>query len=127
VRRPAERPSPHPEGVSHPLGDRPVIAPTAAALAALLFAPQADDRPLNTPPPGFTALFNGEDLTNWKADGDAAEHWTARDGILHYDGKGTSLVTAKDYGDFELFVDWKIGPDADSGIYLRGKPQVQIW
>ena len=108
-----------------------MTSPTAAvALAALLLAPTAstqDDRPNNTPPEGFTALFNGEDLSNWKTDGDAAEHWTVEDGVLHYDGKGKSLVTAKDYGDFELFVDWKTGPEADSGIYLRGKPQVQIW
>lgn len=79
------------------------------------------------PPPGFVALFNGEDLTGWKADDEVKHHWTVEDGVLHYDGKGQSLVTAKDYGDFELFVDWKIGPGGDSGIYLRGKPQVQIW
>ncbi len=87
----------------------------------------ADDKPLNTPPPGFKPLFNGKDLTNWKTDGETKEHWTVKDGILHYDGKGTSLVTAKDYGDFEMYVDWKIKEGADSGIYLRGKPQVQIW
>lgn len=54
-------------------------------------------------------------------------HWTVQNGILHYDGKANSLQTAKDYGDFELWVDWKIGPNGDSGIYLRGNPQVQIW
>jgi hypothetical protein len=80
-----------------------------------------------SPPPGFTALFNGKDLENWKNEGKAKGHWTAVDGVLHYDGKGDSLLTAKDYGDFEMFVDWKIGPKGDSGIYLRGKPQVQIW
>ncbi len=85
------------------------------------------DEPLNTPPPGFTALFNGKDLTNWKCDDAVKAHWTVRDGILHYDGKQDSLRTARDYGDFELYVDWKIEPKGDSGIYLRGKPQVQIW
>ena len=49
------------------------------------------------------------------------------DGVLVFDGKGGSLCTAKDYGDFELLVDWKILPKGDSGIYLRGSPQVQIW
>ena len=44
-----------------------------------------------------------------------------------YDGKGNSLQTAKDYANFELYVDWKIPPKGDSGIYLRGQPQVQIW
>lgn len=103
----------------------------------------------NVPPPGFTALFNGKDLTGWqglveikdrlnkkpdqlKAMIEAANerilpHWTAQNGVLHYDGKANSLQTAKDYYDFELMVDWKIGPQGDSGIYLRGLPQVQIW
>ena len=103
----------------------------------------------NVPPPGFTALFNGKDLTNWqglielpkrqkmspqqraaeqkKANAKYLPHWTVKDGILQYDGKGQSLQTAKDYGNFELYVDWKIGPKGDSGIYLRGNPQVQIW
>jgi hypothetical protein len=85
------------------------------------------DEAANTPPPGFTALFNGKDLTNWKDEGKARGHWTVVNGVLHYDGQGDSLVTSRDYGDFELYVDWKIGPKADSGIYLRGKPQVQIW
>ncbi len=105
----------------------------------------------NTPPAGFTRLFNGEDLEGWKglahqsannrralsgqalqeaqsaADQTMREHWSAIDGVLTYDGQGQSLCTAKDYGDFELYVDWKIPPGADSGIYLRGTPQVQIW
>ncbi len=105
----------------------------------------------NTPPAGFTALFNGTDLTGWKGlahknanerralKGDALKeaqakadevmraHWSVVEGVLTYDGTGQSLCTAKDYGDFELYVDWKIPPGADSGIYLRGTPQVQIW
>jgi hypothetical protein len=103
----------------------------------------------NTPPEGFTALFNGKDLANWqglidvktrsklskdeleKKQKEANEkflpHWTVQDGVLVYDGKGNNLQTAKDYGDFELFVDWKIEKNGDSGIYLRGQPQVQIW
>ena len=54
-------------------------------------------------------------------------HWKAVDGVLVFDGKGRSLCTAKDYGDFEMLVDWKIEKKGDSGIYLRGSPQVQIW
>ena len=51
-----------------------------------------------------------------------------KDGVIHCDGKGgVSLQTAKDYGNFELWVDWKIEKNGDSGIYLRGQPQVQIW
>lgn len=105
----------------------------------------------NTPPAGFATIFNGQDLTGWKglAHGNANdrralsgemlkeaqakadvvmdEHWSVTDGVLTYDGKGQSLCTAKDYGDFEFYVDWKIPPGADSGIYLRGTPQIQIW
>ncbi len=108
----------------------------------------------NTPPEGFVALFNGKDMTGWKgllappldnpanrakaspdelakaqkeADDDMRAHWKAVDGVIVFDGKGRSLCTAKDYGDFEMFVDWKIEPMGDSGLYLRGTPQVQIW
>jgi hypothetical protein len=103
----------------------------------------------NMPPSGFTALFNGKDLTDWqglvainkrkkmskeqyedtvkKATEKAMKHWTVKDGVIHYDGKDNNLQTAKDYGNFEMYVDWKIEPSGDSGIYLRGNPQVQIW
>lgn len=110
----------------------------------------------NTAPyPGFTALYNGKDLTGWKgllaspndnpakratlsADQRATEQakadarmrasWQSLNGELAFDGKGDSLATLRDdYGDFELFVDWKIKEHGDSGIYLRGSPQVQIW
>jgi hypothetical protein len=104
----------------------------------------------NTPPEGFVAVFNGKDLTGWKglvanpkvratmapdklaaeqakADANMRTHWKAEDGALVFDGRGQNLCTAKDYGDFDLYVDWKILPKGDSGIYLRGSPQVQIW
>jgi hypothetical protein len=129
----------------------------ASLLGLLSFAGAADEKAGpkdNMPPPGFTALFNGKDLTNWqalvpmrdrayakwvklspeekateqkKANEEHLKHWAVQDGIIVYDGMGTSLQTVKDYGDFELYVDWKIGPKGDSGIYLRGQPQVQIW
>ena len=104
----------------------------------------------NQPPKGFVALFNGNDLAGWKglvgnpvtrakmsaeelakvqakADEVMRKHWQVVDGVLTFDGKGDSLCTVKEYGDFELLVDWKIKSGGDSGIYLRGYPQVQIW
>jgi len=116
-------------------------------LAALAVVASAAD---NTPPEGFAALFNGKDLTGWKglvanpparakmtpeqladaqkkADEQMRAHWKVEDGVIVFDGKGSSLCTAKDYANFEMYVDWKILPNGDSGIYLRGTPQVQIW
>ncbi len=88
-------------------------------------AGSASPRAMNEPPDGFMALFNGIDLTNWREA--IPGNWHVRDGILHHDGGGGNLITTREYGDFELLVDWKIDPGGDSGIYLRGKPQVQIW
>jgi len=99
---------------------------------------------------GFEPLFNRKDLYGWKglvadpvkrarmshaelsaaqkkADEIMRQHWQVIDGVLTFDGHGESLCTAKDYCDFELFVDWKIEKGGDSGLYLRGSPQVQIW
>ena len=104
----------------------------------------------NTPPEGFAPLFNGHDLDGWKglvadpptrakmsaaelaaaqakADERMRRHWKVQDGMVVFDGKGDNLCTARDYRDFEMLVDWKIAPVGDSGIYLRGTPQVQIW
>ena len=99
---------------------------------------------------GFVSLFNGKDLAGWKAlvgnpiarsKMTAAEleekqkvtnektkgDWIAKDGLLIFTGHGDNLATEKQYGDFEMFVDWKITEKGDAGIYLRGTPQVQIW
>jgi 3-keto-disaccharide hydrolase len=54
-------------------------------------------------------------------------HWNVENGELVNDGFGAYATTDKDYGDFELLVEYKTVPLADSGIYLRGCPQVQIW
>ena len=54
-------------------------------------------------------------------------HWRVDNDELVNDGKGLYLTTDKEYGDFELLVDYKMQPLGDSGIYLRGIPQVQIW
>ncbi len=99
---------------------------------------------------GFRPLFNGRDLLGWKglaadparraqmtaeelrkaqaeADLNMQASWKSSDGLLLFDGNGQNLVTVGEYGDFELLVDWKIEKGGDSGIYLRGIPQVQIW
>ena len=99
---------------------------------------------------GFVPLFDGRGLDGWKglvadpparakmtpdelkkaqatADASMRSHWSVAGGALVFDGKGESLCTSMDYTDFEMSVDWKIEKGGDSGIYLRGSPQVQIW
>jgi hypothetical protein len=79
--------------------------------------------------PFVRAKLSPEELKTAQAEADEnmRAHWRVEDGALVFDGKGRSLCTAKDFGDFEMYVDWKISPKGDSGIYLRGSPQVQIW
>nr|MBP8960566.1 DUF1080 domain-containing protein [Bacteroidales bacterium] len=55
------------------------------------------------------------------------ENWSVKDGCIWFNGSGDNLCSVKEYGDFELLVDWRITKKGDSGIYLRGTPQVQIW
>jgi len=116
---------------------------TALVFALAGFAHAAD----NEAPEGFTALFNGKDLSGFygwstvdirkrdemsaeerkKLTEDMQEHWTVDNGELVNDGKGAYMTSDKDYGDFELYVSWKLIPKGDSGVYLKGTPQVQIW
>ncbi len=104
---------------------------SVAALTALIIPAAAQDKAGakdNMPPEGATALFNGKDLTGWKDAEKQADSWKVVDGLLHYTGKGgKNLATAKNYKNVEMWVDWKITKGGDSGIYLRGQPQVQIW
>ncbi len=65
-----------------------------------------------------------------KADLLRDKHWSVRNGNLYFDGYrgGYSLATIKDLKDFELWADWRtMSITGDSGLYLRGTPQVQIW
>jgi hypothetical protein len=98
----------------------------ACRILALLLFPAAttfaDDAPA-----GFTALITGSNLAGWQEVATAAGHWKVQDGELINDGKGTDLATAKSYRNFELRLEWKIPPKGDSGVWLPGGQQVQIW
>ncbi|TWU36183.1 3-keto-disaccharide hydrolase [Novipirellula artificiosorum] len=103
------------------------------------------------PPEGFRPLFDGKTLDGWQgrphfspielakmSESDATSkitdwtdqatvHWTVENGELVNDGAGPYLVTSEDFGDYELLIEYKTVQLADSGIYLKGTPQVQIW
>lgn len=133
-----------------------LAAPVASQPAARSAAPQeaAAQHPASLPaelPAGFTSLFNGRDLTGWRGrphldpaveaawseeeraakqaewDASVAAHWSVDGGELVNDGQGAYLTTREHFGDFELLLDYKTVAKADSGIYLRANPQVQIW
>jgi hypothetical protein len=110
-----------------------------------------------TPPAGYISLFNGRDLAGWRGGTtydhrqllelpaaereallakwtasltelkDGKPHWRVEQGELVNDGVGGYATTAKDYGDFELHLEFKLAKGCDSGIYLRGVPQIQLW
>lgn len=100
------------------------------------------------PPEGFRAIFNGKDLSGWhglnphsvaKLEGEKkeaalqkmrdefADHWRVENGELVNDGDGPYATTDEEFGDIEFTLEYKTVAGADSGIYLRGTPQVQIW
>jgi hypothetical protein len=103
------------------------------------------------PPPKFEPLFNGRDFSGWHGMGffdprklaemsdteraakrqadmeDMLRHWTIEDGEIVNDGQGVFLTTDKKYGDIELLIEYRTVPKADSGIYLRTTPQLQVW
>jgi len=104
----------------------------------------------SNPGRGFYTMYNGIDLRGWKglvenpvkrrkmsadtlamkqvkADSIMQKGWIAQGEELHFTGHGDNLCSAKDYQDFDMYIDWKIEKDGDAGIYLRGSPQVQIW
>jgi hypothetical protein len=120
-----------------------------AASAAVPFAASGSN--LSAPPLGFVALFNTTNLDGWwgastenprdylalpaaefqkKHDAslaDIQQHWSIENGELVNDGNGLFLTSDNNFADFELALDYKTVPLADSGVYLRGCPQVQIW
>jgi hypothetical protein len=72
-------------------------------------------------------LFDGRDLTGWRfADPSHAGIWSVQDGTLVKNGIGSELISTSKFEDFKLHVEFNCGPEANSGVYLRGRYEVQI-
>jgi hypothetical protein len=170
----AQAPAPAPASTQAPAPGRGRGAPPPPpppVLTCTSKATEADNRvPAALARDGFTAIFNGKDLSGWQALVDIGtlkfgaglnpadllrlspaekaarqkesndaylKHWSVIDGILVFDGVqadkatgekgGQNLQTVKEYGDVDLYVDWCIEAGADSGVYLKNSPQIQIW
>lgn len=122
----------------------------ASAVSAFLFVVSASVSSAEAPE-GFRPLFNGTDLTGWHGmphfdprdlarmppemrekqitewTDDAKKHWSVENEELVNDGHGAYLVTDEEFTDYEFLIDYRTVPLADSGIYLKANPQVQIW
>jgi Domain of Unknown Function (DUF1080) len=72
------------------------------------------------------ALFNGKDLTGWKTQGTGTTMWTVENGNLVSPGNGPELIHDSKFEDFKLHVEFNCGPTSNSGVYLRGRYEVQI-
>lgn len=70
-------------------------------------------------------LFNGKDLTGWQAVG-ATNQWVVENGVLKSPRSGANLVSTKTFNDFKLHIEFRYPKGSNSGIYLRGRYEVQI-
>ena len=71
-------------------------------------------------------LFNGKDLTGWKMSASGPPVWTVKDGTLVSPGNGPELISEAKFQDFKLHLEFNCGKDSNSGVYIRGRYEVQI-
>jgi hypothetical protein len=92
----------------------------AALLLALPLTVAIAEEKKEGPPEGFTALFNGKDLTGWKVLNGKMDRWGAENGLMFVQGSGGGwLMTEKEYGDFEIRLEYKVPKGGNSGVALR--------
>jgi len=70
------------------------------------------------------SIFNGKDLTGWHALG--TNQWVVENGVLKSPHSGANLVTDKLYNDFKLHIEFRIPEGSNSGVYLRGRYEIQV-
>jgi hypothetical protein len=118
---------------------RPLVIVLGLLAVAARPSPAQEEKD-NVPPPGFTALFNGRDLSGWKVPAGDNGHWKVENGVIDYDARseakgGKDLWTEREFGDFVLRVDWRIKetpyqnpnvpyilPDGSEARDITGKP-----
>ena len=72
------------------------------------------------------SLFNGKDLSGWHQSKAGPPDWAVKDGDLASPGKGPELISDRKFQDFKLHIEFNCGKDSNSGVYLRGRYEVQI-
>lgn len=72
-------------------------------------------------------IFNGKDLSGWhEQKAEAAPAWKVENGNLVSPGNGPEIITNSKFEDFKLHIEFNRGPESNSGVYLRGRYEVQI-
>jgi hypothetical protein len=90
-------------------------------------APQLSNAAVRQPRWGAPLrLFDGKDMSAWTPLDAAAKPWRVADGILVSPGGGTDLRSIDKFGDFKLHLEFNCAPGANSGVYLRGRYELQI-
>jgi hypothetical protein len=106
---------------------KPAIWALGAALLAVAGAVAAQGDKIEPPSKEVRALFNGKDLTGWKLRHEGARNgWKVVDGVLVNTPPSTDIYTEEKFKDFRLHVEYRIPPRSNSGIYLRGRYEIQI-
>jgi len=71
-------------------------------------------------------LFDGKDTNGWEPDDPSHNHWVAQDGELVDQAAGANLRTTRKFGDFKLHIEYNCPNGGNSGVYLRGRYEVQV-
>ncbi len=72
------------------------------------------------------SLFDGKDLNGWQPDNPAKNHWTVESGELVNQAAGANIRTTRTFNDFKLHIEYNCPQDGNSGVYLRGRYEVQV-
>jgi hypothetical protein len=71
-------------------------------------------------------LFNGKSLDAWQPVGRRDSKWSAVNGVLQNANSGANLVTTQKFDDFKLHLEFRVPKDSNSGVYLRGRYELQV-
>ena len=71
-------------------------------------------------------LFSGKNLAGWRLINPAASNWIVKDGALLNTGRGSNIATEQKFDDFQLHIEFNCPPGCNSGVYLRGRYEVQV-
>ena len=71
-------------------------------------------------------LFNGKDLTGWTTQSGGPSRWSAVNGVLTNSANGANLMTTQKFSDFKLHLEFRYPKNGNSGVYLRGRHEVQV-